>query len=562
MFKFKSIRTKMLAGFFVVIIMNILLGAYIFKTIIDINTTTEGILEKELPLLIADEQLAFLMANGLATSRGYMLTGEGSYRDMFDVYSELSVQHHETIMTLEDSTEVYEYLITRTEEWREYTVEKVFNEFDKGNAEVALLNLMISKEMGNNIMDEYEANAKKREEFIVIKEEKVLESGKSTLLVVGSSVLAVILFSIIIAFITSNSISKPLRIAMKRMRLLASGDLSEKPLEIKLKDEIGQLVAATNEMSENTRNLLNEVNIVAGTVSSQSEELSQSASEVKAGTEQISVTMEDLTTGSESQANNASNLSSMMESFVAKVMEVDENGDQILQSSNEVLEMTNEGSRLMETSTEQMLMIDKIVHDAVQKVEGLDKHSQQISELVAVIHSIADQTNLLALNAAIEAARAGEHGQGFSVVADEVRKLAEQSSESVTSITDIVNRIQNESSLVVASLQEGYKDVGQGTEQIRATGETFASISSASTMMVERIRVVSNHLSDLADNSQEMSGSIQEIAAISEQSAAGIEQTSASAQQSSSSMEEVANSSNDLAQLAEELNQLIQRFKL
>src|SRR5690625_7419979 len=89
----------------------------------------------------------------------------------------------------------------------------------------------------------------------------------------------------------------------------------------------------------------------------------------------------------------------------------------------------------MSTSTNHMKRIDQIVQDAVEKVEGLDRHSQEISELVLMIKDIAEQTNLLALNAAIEATRAGEHGQGFAVVAVEVRKLAEEYSNSVDQIT-------------------------------------------------------------------------------------------------------------------------------
>ena len=178
-----------------------------------------------------------------------------------------------------------------------------------------------------------------------------------------------------------------------------------------------------------------------------------------------------------------------------------------------------------------------------------------------MIKDIAEQTNLLALNAAIEAARAGEHGQGFAVVADEVRKLAEQSSHSVMNITDIVTSIQNESSMVVTSLRDGYKEVEQGTEHIRTTGQTFSEISTAVIDMVDHIKTISANLSDIAANSQEVNGSIQEIAAISEESAAGIEQTSASSEQSSSAMEEIAASSNELAKLAEDLNGLVHRFK-
>src|SRR5690625_1105000 len=172
----------------------------------------------------------------------------------------------------------------------------------------------------------------------------------------------------------------------------------------------------------------------------------------------------------------------------------------------------------MNMSTKQMATIDEIVHDAVEKVEGLDAHSQEISELVSVIQDIAEQTNLLALNAAIEAARAGEHGQGFAVVAGEVRKLAEESASSVTNITNIANRIQNEASVVADSLRNGYKEVEQGTAHIQSTDETFNEISEAVSNMGKNIDHITTMLQEIVSNSVEMSSSIENVAAISEQS--------------------------------------------
>ena len=200
---------------------------------------------------------------------------------------------------------------------------------------------------------------------------------------------------------------------------------------------------------------------------------------MNAGSQQIASTMQELAAGTESEAKTASELASIMGLFSTSVQEANANGENIQKSSNEVFQMTSEGSQLMKSSNEQMVKIDQIVQESVQKVQGLDVKSQEISKLVSVIQEIADQTNLLALNAAIEAARAGEHGRGFAVVADEVRKLAEQVSTSVADITEIVTGIQNESSLVAESLQDGYKEVKQGTTQIKTTQETFAGINSA-----------------------------------------------------------------------------------
>lgn len=558
---FKSIRAKMIFGFSMLMLLIVILGVYNLFILNNVNKTTENILNEELPLLIANEQLVISMTSRTSTARAYVLSGDASFKEIFNEYTELGKHQQEIVETI-GASEKFKKLIKETVEWRTFIHEEVFNAYDNGNKDLAFKNLTSADSLANGIIQGYEDLAKKRENHIINKEKSILANGEKTFKIVVGVIILILVIGITIAILSSNSISKPIITVMNRMKLISNGDLSNETLKTNLKDEIGQLVHATNDMGKNMQNVLNQINSVSKKVGEQSEALTESANEVMSGTEQIAITMGELATGSESQANNAGNLSHMMGSFAAKVEEANTNGMYIQQASNEVLEMTNEGRKLMESSTGQMAKIDQIVQNAVQKVKGLDTHSQEISELVGVIQSLADQTNLLALNAAIEAARAGEHGKGFAVVADEVRKLAEQSSHSVTNITDIVNNIQNESSIVTASLQEGYKEVEQGTAQIIVTGETFEKISFAVTEMSSRINTVSENLSNIVENSNNMNNAIQDIAAISEESAAGVEQTAASSEEASSSMVEVASSSDELAKLAEELNNLVRQFKL
>src|SRR5690625_1732248 len=388
------------------------------------------------------------------------------------------------------------------------------------------------------------------------------QSAYDILKIICAVTLTAIAVGIIVTVFFSRRITQPLMAVMDRMREIQKGNLSEELLYIDYRDETGQLATALNEMQEGLHNIIENVQSASTNIESQSEEFTQAATEVGEGSDQNSLTMKQLATGAEEQANRSNEISSTINTFVNRMESMNEHGEDIRKSSSQVIYLTEQGRELMSTSTNQMKRIDQIVQDAVEKVEGLDRHSQEISELVLMIQDIAEQTNLLALNAAIEAARAGEHGQGFAVVADEVRKLAEESSNSVVHITEIVNRIQDESSNVANSLRDGYSEVEEGTSHIITTERTLTEINNAVSQMVEGIAEIAANLDVIVQDSQEMNNNIEDIAAISEESAAGIEQTTATTQQASSTMEEVVNSSTELSKLAEQLHELVEQFRL
>lgn len=364
------------------------------------------------------------------------------------------------------------------------------------------------------------------------------------------------------ALLFASRITKPVQELKFFMEDVAKGNLNATINKPKSNDELYDLTVSAEKMKDNLQQMILEVSQVAEEVSSQSEELTQSSSEIKEGSLQVASTMQELAVGTESQANKAMDLTKAMEDFMVEVKQLNESGESVSYSSNEVLNMSNKGSSLIKVSIEQMASINTIVKESVDKIQGLDKQSQEISKLVDVIQNIAEQTNLLSLNAAIEAARAGEHGKGFAVVADEVRKLAEQVSVSVTDITGIVLNIQSETKGMVNALDKGYVQVVEGSSQIKTTGETFKQINEAVTNMVERMESMSKSLVSITENTKEMNMSIETVASISEESAAGVEETSASVQQTTKSMEEVAKSANSLSVYADKLSKQVNRFKL
>lgn len=127
-------------------------------------------------------------------------------------------------------------------------------------------------------------------------------------------------------------------------------------------------------------------------------------------------------------------------------------------------ELTTEGTKVIEKTTENMRQISEMMQTSSSLVASLGNQSDEITSVIQTIKDIADQTNLLALNAAIEAARAGEYGRGFAVVADEVRKLAERTSQSIAEITSTINSIRDVTGQVVESIKTSIHQVNDGAK--------------------------------------------------------------------------------------------------
>src|SRR5690606_4888527 len=128
----------------------------------DVNEMTENIVNKEIPLLMADQKLATTMANRIAAVRAYVLFGNPDYKEQFYTYTELSKEYQAQAEVLAASEE-FDQLIVETAVWRESIIREVFDEYDKGNEEIALFNLGKLAEVGSELTSRYEGIADNRE---------------------------------------------------------------------------------------------------------------------------------------------------------------------------------------------------------------------------------------------------------------------------------------------------------------------------------------------------------------------------------------------------------------
>lgn len=325
-------------------------------------------------------------------------------------------------------------------------------------------------------------------------------------------------------------LSLPLQKAVDAIQRVAQGNLTV-TTPIHNHDEVGHLLAATEQMRQQLRHMISEVN-------ESIDILSASIGPMAAAAQQVA-------TQAGSQSEAAATMASAVEEMTVSIGRVSE----LAQEAHEMAMSSSEISDSSATVIGSAIQgISATMQESCAAVAQLGEQSQQIASIVNVIREIADQTNLLALNAAIEAARAGEQGRGFAVVADEVRKLAERTAQATQEIAAMVKQIQSGAQNAVEKMNLGVSQVEQGVELANQAGASIAEIKGKALRVGEAVACISDALREQTSASQDIARHVEKIAQQADQNHSMAQQTSATA--------------GDLEMLAKRLQQSVARFRI
>lgn len=371
----------------------------------------------------------------------------------------------------------------------------------------------------------------------------------------------ILMFTIIIVFIFSSRLVKPIQRMSNLTSAVAKGDLTLS-VDHQAKDEIGILGANFNTMISGMQKILTQINSVSDHVKQSSTTLVNSSEETKQSAEQVATAINELATGTSDIVNSVSSVTDKVQYMSNTLKDLSKFASEVNETSLQSKKLSEKGEVLVNKAIDSIREANNQVQETAEIIQLVDKRSTEIGNVIEMITRIAEQTNLLALNASIEAARAGEAGRGFAIVAEEVRKLASETNHSAVRIANMISETQNESHRAVKSIEIGLNVVEEGMQAVIQSGEAFTQISQNVNTTSEQIEKTNSSIHNLEEISMSITENMESISAVTEQSSASAEEVSAASEQQAASAVQISNDAVELSKLSNELQEMMKQFKI
>lgn len=485
------------------------------------------------------------------------------------------------IETKKDKQYVYAYQKENQE------IKHKIDKMDKGNKNITASIKLIGKNLEDieNIIksDEYEIkdeNLKTVNDKTKMIEVELLSIGKSIenqnqnsyLDIVQSSshqkfltigfILFMIMFNFIIVYMLLNWVAIPVQKITSVTKRLSKGDLTVEKVNYTRKNEIGDLALSISDMQEHLKEMVGKIDKTVYQLKNSSEELVNIVVQNKEANSQITDSVQNVAIATEEQLSKIEVAMKTVHTIFEELNHINKNIQIVTNSSNEVMDYVKNGSKAISANVNSMDQIYNKSKETQSVLNILKNKSTEIEKINKFITGIFHQTNLLALNASIEAARAGEHGKGFMVVANEVKKLAEQSSDSVSQINNIVAEMQEKVNQSIYGIEESINSIEEGKITTKKTEEIFEHITGSIENINSEIKQISNASVEINSNSKHMVKEIEEVTSISRESSVFAQEVASSAEEQNAMMDELVSSFDKINKMSEKLSETVNKFEL
>lgn len=377
-----------------------------------------------------------------------------------------------------------------------------------------------------------------------------------------------VMFAVVIIVIVvasqyfSKLIAKPFITLSTVMRTIADGELKDYDIKIKSNDEIGQVYQSFKVMNQNLRSLVGNIQLTAGSLASQSLQLSSATDQTSQSLTQVVTTISEMAQGNSDQASMVQTTTDTISRVNDIVSDATEKTETAADKAQETLNLAIDGQDAIKRQSQKIVENNKYTNAVGESIQQLAAMADEIRNIVGVINNIANQTNLLSLNASIEAARAGDAGRGFAVVAEEIRKLAEQSGSSAGKIEDLVKSINGKIQETVVQMNQAKDSVISMEASADDTKKSFDRILGSVTDLAQIVKDVNIAFEEISEQVEEVAKQAIDISAVVEEASAGMEEISASSEEQLAAMETISNSSEELKNMANDLLTQVSKFKI
>ena len=395
-----------------------------------------------------------------------------------------------------------------------------------------------------------------------VKQDDVLsELNKLSVVSIILVIIMLIASTLIIMFLISAKITKPVTSLTENIVRIADGDFS---VDIKKggNNEIGVMNNRMHDYVERMRATLGDMKQVTHLLSEEADNSRNASNSLNTQAEEQSQSMEQIHYAMEGVAQSVTELATNATELAQSVSEMTEQGNATNDTMKELVEKAQQGQRDMDNVQRNMENISNTMTEMSEVVKKVDDATQQINSIIDMINSISSQTNLLSLNASIEAARAGEAGRGFAVVADEIGGLAAESAKATTEIAEIITEVTKQINDLSQRSANSVEEIAISSDAVSATGETFADIFGALNEAGETVR-------DMIEKMEKVNDIATSVAAIAEEQSASTEEVTATVDTAASSAQSVAADSRgvdesavNVADSAAKIGEFVDTFKI